>query len=267
VTGSGATAATVVFFHAHPDDETTTTAGTMAALADAGHRVVLVVATGGELGEVADGFLAPGESLAERRGREVAAAADVLGVARVELLGYRDSGMMGEPGNDDASSFWRADVEQAAARLAAILDEEEADVLVAYDEIGNYGHPDHVQVHRVGARAAALAGTPSHLEATMCQERLVEAFAGIDAPGLEVPDLDDEPVGMPESRIHVAVDVRPWLDRKRAAMRAHPSQIDEASFFLALPDDSFAAVFGTEWFIRHGQGERSGRMADWLLDV
>lgn len=260
------TAATVVFFHAHPDDETTSTGGTMAALADAGHRVVLVVATGGELGEVVEGFLDPGETLAERRRREVAASAEILGVARVELLGYRDSGMMGEPGNHHPDAFWRADVDAAAARLAAILDEESADVLVAYDEIGNYGHPDHLQVHRVGAGAVRRAGTPAHLEATMCRERMVESLGGLDLADVEVPDPDEEAFGMPESRIHVAVDVRPWLDRKRAAMRAHPSQIGEASFFLALPDEVFGAVFGTEWFIRHGEGERTGPMAGWLLE-
>ncbi len=102
---------------------------------------------------------APGESLTERRVAELAASAEILGVDRVEYLGYRDSGMDGEPTNHDAEAFARADVEEAAARLAQILRDERADVLTVYDDHGGYGHPDHVQVHRVGVRAAELAGT------------------------------------------------------------------------------------------------------------
>src|ERR1700722_16379287 len=120
--------ATAVFFHAHPDDEAIQTGGTMARMAAEGHRVVLVTATRGELGEVPDGFLAPGETLEERRGVELAAACKVLGVARHEYPGDKDSGMAGEPTNDDPTCFWQADVDEAGARLAAILDEEHADV-------------------------------------------------------------------------------------------------------------------------------------------
>src|SRR5918994_2966327 len=116
--------ATLVTFHAHPDDESIATGGVMAKAADEGHRVVLVVATKGEHGEVADGFLAPGELLAERRVRETHAAAVELGVHRVEFLGYVDSGMIDTPENVLDGSFWTADVEEAAGRLAAILHEE-----------------------------------------------------------------------------------------------------------------------------------------------
>ena len=149
--------ATIVFFHAHPDDEAIATAGTMAALSDAGHRVVLVTATRGELGEIPEGLLAEGESLADRRRAELTEACRVLGVARQTYLDYLDSGMAGEATNDRPGSFAAADVDEAAAALAGILTEETADVLVTYDEHGGYGHPDHVQVHRVGMRAAALA--------------------------------------------------------------------------------------------------------------
>src|ERR1700692_1283056 len=120
--------ANFVFFHAHPDDEAIQTGGTMARMAADGHRVVLVTATRGELGEVPEGFLNPGETLAERRAEELAAACKVLGVARHEYLGYRDSGMAGEPTNEDPASFWKANVDEAADRLAAILDQEHADV-------------------------------------------------------------------------------------------------------------------------------------------
>src|SRR5229473_1636075 len=138
-----------------------------------GHRVVLVVATRGELGEHAPDALDPGESLTERRVAEQHAAATLLGVDRVEFLGYRDSGMAGESTNDDESAFARADVEEAAARLAKLLREESADVLTVYDDHGGYGHPDHVQVHRVGVRAGELAATPVVYEATVDRDRFI----------------------------------------------------------------------------------------------
>ena len=152
--------ATLVSFHAHPDDEAIPTGGTLAKAAKDGHRVVLVFGTRGEHGEVVEGYLDAGEQLWERRVKETHAAAEILGVSRVEFLGYVDSGMMGTPENEAPGSFWQADVEEAAQRLAAILREEDAAVLTAYDENGVYGHPDHIQVHRVGLRAAELAGTP-----------------------------------------------------------------------------------------------------------
>jgi LmbE family N-acetylglucosaminyl deacetylase len=245
---------TVAFLHAHPDDECIVTAGTMAALADAGHRVVLVLATRGELGEVPDGFLPEGESLTERRVRETEAAAEILGVARVAFLGYRDSGMAGEPTNDDVSAFWQADLGEAAGRLLAVLAEEGADRLVTYDERGGYGHPDHVQVHRLGAEVAAGGAGIRVLEATMNRD-LLQAGRGEADDGRE-PDTAGVEVGMPVERIHLAVDVRPWLDRKRLAMRAHSSQIADESFFLAMPAERFELVFGTEWYIRHGEPGR-----------
>src|SRR5215210_4215122 len=168
--------ATLVCFHAHPDDESIATGGVMAKAADDGHRVVLVVATRGEHGEVAEGFLDPGEELWERRVKETLACAEVLGVARVEFLGYVDSGMIGTPENELPESFWQADVEEAATRLAAILTEEDADVLTIYDENGNYGHPDHIQVHRVGSRAAELAGTPRVYMNTINRDHLQRSF-------------------------------------------------------------------------------------------
>jgi LmbE family N-acetylglucosaminyl deacetylase len=245
--------ATVVFFHAHPDDEAILTAGTMAGLAAEGHRVVLVVATGGELGEVPDGLLTEGETLAERRAEEVAAAARVLGVARHQFLGYLDSGMAGEPTNSLPGCFAAADVEEAATRLATILNEEAADVVVAYDEHGGYGHPDHVQVHRVGLRAGQLAGTAAIYMATQDRDylRSLLALAGDSewAPPEEAQD-SMETMGEPGSRISVEVDVTPWIDIKRRTMQAHPSQISDTSFFLAMPDDVFEQVWGKEWYIR-----------------
>lgn len=257
--GSFALMATMVTFHAHPDDESIGCGGVMRRAADEGHRVVLVVATRGEVGEVSDGFLGDGEELWQRRVAETEAAAEILGAERVEFLGYVDSGMMGEPTNEALGTFWTADVEEAAQKLAAILREEQADVLTVYDDNGGYGHPDHIQVHRVGVRAAELASTPRVYQNTINRDNFLRGqseFAERAAEaGVEIPNLAELPeFGKPESVITAAVDVSKYVDVKRAAMRAHASQISEQSFFLAMPDDAFTQAFGTEWFIRDGQG-------------
>jgi len=247
---------TLVTFHAHPDDEAIATGGTMAKAAAAGHRVVLVVATRGEHGEVADGYLDAGEALWERRVTETAAAAEVLGVGRGEFLGYVVSGMIATPENNAPDCFWQADVEEAARRLAAILAEEQADVLVAYDENGAYGHPDHIQVHRVGLRAAELAGTPKVYMSTINREHLQRLMVEAAEAGAQMPDDFDpaflDTLGVPEVRITTTVDVRELLDVKRRAMAAHGSQIAETSFFLAMPVDQFEKSFGQEWYILVG---------------
>jgi LmbE family N-acetylglucosaminyl deacetylase len=243
--------ATMVTFHAHPDDECITCGGVMRKAHEQGHRVVLVVATRGELGEVEDGFLGDDEELWQRRVKETQAAADILGASRVEFLGYTDSGMMGEETNDRPGTFWTADVEEAAGRLAGILREEDAEVLTVYDDHGGYGHPDHIQVHRVGVRAAELAGTPRVYQATMNRDAMNRRRADFVPPGTELPDLGED-FGTPEALITTAVDVTPWVTYKRQAMRAHASQISDQSFFLSLPDEAFAIAFGTEHFIRVG---------------
>ncbi|HEX7309330.1 PIG-L family deacetylase [Lentzea sp.] len=240
--------ATLVTFHAHPDDECIVTGGVMRKAFEEGHRVVLVVATRGEAGEVPD-FLEENEELWQRRVVETHAAADLLGAARVEFLGYRDSGMMGDELNSKPGSFWTADVEEAAQRLAAILVEENADVLTTYDSFGGYGHPDHIQVHHVGKRAAEIAGTPKVYQGMVRESEFREAFrrASMDVP----PPMEG---AVPESEITVGVDVTKYLGVKREAMRAHASQITEDSFFLSLDEETFALAFGTEWFIYDGDG-------------
>ena len=264
---------TLVCFHAHPDDEAIQTGGTIARAADEGHRVVLVFATRGELGEVDDGVLDDGETLAERRSRECAAAADILGAARVAFLGYRDSGMAGDPTNDDPDAFWQADVDEAAGRLAAILREEDAEVLTVYDDHGGYHHPDHIQVHRVGVRAAQLAATPRVYEATADRDHFMETLRATESMvadlGIEIPGDLPDPAEFadnftPSALITTRVDVADRLDRKRAALRAHASQIDETSFFLSMPDAIFALAFGTEWFVRRDAPE--GTQETWLFD-
>src|ERR1700737_1829088 len=201
--------ATAVFFHAHPDDECILTGGTMAKLAAAGHRVVLVSATRGEHGEVDDGVLAPGETLGERRTGELQAAADTLGVARVAFLGFVDSGMMGTSENDAKESFWQADVSAAAQRLADLLTEEGAGVLVVYDDHGGYGHPDHIQVHRVGVRAAELARTSVVYEATIDRDRVVAMLERYrtERDGEDAPSIDTSTFGVAATAVTTRVDV------------------------------------------------------------
>jgi LmbE family N-acetylglucosaminyl deacetylase len=260
--------ATLVFFHAHPDDEVMPTGGSIAKAADDGHRVVLVVATNGDHGEVPHD-LAPGETVLERRRAELARSAAILGIHRIEYLGYTDSGMTGWAHNDHEESFWQADVEEAAGRLAGILREEQADVLVAYDWHGTYGHPDHIQVHRVGTRAAALAETPRLFESTWNRDAmsdLAEDFAEANDADWDVngPADDGNPFGEPASAIHLAVDVSEYVERKRAAIACHASQATDVGAFLALPREVFDLAFSTEWFIRPGSPE--GLHHGWLLD-
>ena len=244
--------ATVVLFHAHPDDETTLTGGTTARLAAEGHRVVLVIATRGELGEAPEGPLAPGQDLAHRRSAETRWSAEILGARRVEFLGYHDSGMAGSATNSDPLTFCRADVDEAAVRLAAIVSEEQADVLVVYDDHGCYGHPDHVQVHHVGVRAAGLVPGVALYAATINRDHLRRGRERLAERGffdVAVPDFGPD-FGEPESAITHTVDVRAYAAVKRRAMAAHSSQISETSFFLALPEPAFVGGFGFEWYIR-----------------
>jgi LmbE family N-acetylglucosaminyl deacetylase len=248
---------TLVCFHAHPDDESISTGGTMARAAAEGHRVVLVVATNGDHGETPED-LVPGETLVHRRRAETERSAAALGVHRVEWLGYRDSGMTGWEQNGDPDSFWQAAVDVAAERLAAILREESADVLTIYDWHGNYGHPDHIQVHRVGVRAAALAAVPRVFEATMNRDAMIRQFEMLADAGMPVdwnpedPADDGNPVGTPEAELTHEVDVSAHVAQKKASISCHVSQTTDAGFFMNMPDEQFAAAFGTEWFIHRG---------------
>lgn len=262
--------ATLVCFHAHPDDEAIATGGTMAIAAAAGHRVVLVLATRGEEGEQVPGLVPDGAELGAWRERETRQSAALLGCHRVTFLGYRDSGMAGAPTNEAPEAFCQADEFEAARRLAGILATEGADVLTIYDSHGVYGHPDHVAVHRVGTRAAALAGTPRVYWATMNRDRIGEMVEAAERAGAPLnaeraERVDSGQFGLPDAEITHSIDVRGVLDQKRAAMGAHASQIPPDSFFLALRAEDFAAAFGTEWFVRPGW-TRNGPQASDLFD-
>jgi LmbE family N-acetylglucosaminyl deacetylase len=275
--------ATLVCFHAHPDDEAIATGGSMARAHAEGHRVVLVVATDGAHGEVPDD-LSNGESLVDRRRVETMESVAALGVDRVEFLGYADSGMTGWEQNDDDASFWRVDLDDAAARVADLLREERPDVFTIYDWHGNYGHPDHILVHRVGVRAVELVRSELPalrvFEATITRDemrRQIERARASGAAGFapetesgdddwdpDNPMDDGNPMGTPEAELTLEVDVTSFVAHKRAAIAAHRSQVSDSSFFVQMPDDLFVQAFGREWFVEHGAepGVRPG----WFFD-
>jgi LmbE family N-acetylglucosaminyl deacetylase len=273
---------TLVCFHAHPDDEAIATGGSMARAHADGHRVVLVVATDGAHGEVPDD-LAEGETLEDRRAAETQASAAALGVDRVEYLGYTDSGMTGWDQNGHHEAFCRAELDEAAGMLADVLRAELADVLTIYDWHGGYGHPDHIQVHRVGCRAEELVRSElpglQVFESTMnrdAMKRLIDMAKemGVDEFGPdrddgeefdpEAPMDDGNPMGTPEAELTLGVDVSRFVEQKRAAIAAHRSQVSDSSFFLQMPTEMFAMAFGNEWFIEHGR--EAGLQMGWLFD-
>lgn len=246
------TRGTVVFLHAHPDDEAIFTGGSIHLLAATGWRVVVVMATSGE-----QGLPHPtGAELGTHRRTEAEQAAAVLGAHRVEFLGYADSGLVGDhpPG---APSFIAADPGEAADRLAAVLDAERADALITYDADGIYGHPDHVRAHEV-ALAAVEARSVTHLyEVTVDREYLhfVETHLVVEAGLPERPPglgLAATHLGRPTVVIDTVCDVRPVLGVKRQAMASHASQIPDTSSAMRLDHADFAAVYGYEWYLRHG---------------
>ena len=251
--------ATIVFLHAHPDDEASGTSGSMTRLSREGHRVVVVYGTGGEHGTPPE-VLPEGMTLAEHRRGEAEASAAVTGAERIVWLGYHDSGMHGWEQNSLEHSFHAADLDEAAGRLVEVLDEEDADVLVAYDWHGGYGHPDHVKVHRVAHRAADLAAQrPRLLESTMNRDAMRAGRESALAAGLEegfdpdAPMDDGQPMGTPEAEIHWRVDVSPDIASKRAALAAHASQTSDVGMMLQLPPEMFLAWFGAEHFIEPGR--------------
>lgn len=242
--------ATVVAFHAHPDDEAVLTGGTLARAAAAGHRVVLVAATDGRMGDEDDGV----------RLTELRSSADILGVHRVECLGYADSGYGSEfyPDPPGRIRFGRADVGEAARRLADILRSEDAQLLLSYQANGGYGHRDHVQVHHVGKLAAELAATPRVLEATMPREllcRISDITRLLRLPGPYSPDIVRTAYA-PRATITHRINVFRFARQKRDALAAHRSQIGNnptvARMFdalLRLPPQVFGVPFGREWFV------------------
>jgi N-acetyl-1-D-myo-inositol-2-amino-2-deoxy-alpha-D-glucopyranoside deacetylase len=260
----------LLLVHAHPDDESIGTGATMAKYAAEGAGVTLVTCTLGELGEVIPPELAhlawdADGGLGEHRIGELAAACSALGVTDHRFLGgagrWRDSGMMGTPSNDWAGSFWRADVDEAAGELLAVLREVRPQVVISYDDNGFYGHPDHIQAHRVACRAFELAdGLVSKFYATTVPrsvlDQAVEAMRGSQAGQAagggsdfsQVESADDFPFGTPDDEVTTDIDATRYLDAKIGAMRAHITQIAVDSPFFALSDNVGQRAFGREYY-------------------
>ena len=249
---------TLLCVHAHPDDESSSTGGVLRTYADQGVRTVLVTCTDGALGDAPDGVTPDAEhhspdEVAAHRLEELRTATEILGVTRVEVLGFKDSGMEGWPQNDAPGSFWSTPVDVAAKRLVPILLEERPQVVVTYDERGFYGHPDHIQAHRVTVAALEASGLASSLFYTAIPKSAFARFrellreAEIDPP--EQVEEDEPTIGTDDELIGAKVDVSGAADAKFDALSAHASQTDN-SFFLKMGRDRFRQLFGTEWFVR-----------------
>ena len=257
--------------HAHPDDEVITTGGVLRHSVVRGFRVKVVTCTDGSRGEVVGEGMDPAEvfpRLAEVRRGEIANALGALGVTEHELLGYADSGMMGTEGNEDPASFWQADLHEAIGRVVAIIRSFKPSVFVTYDPFGGYGHPDHIQTHRVGllaVEAASMAAlypeagpawrTPKAYYTAIPKSGIVKMNQmfldrGLPSPFGEEIDPAEIPMGTDDDLITSLVDVSEHIEDKQAALKAHHSQISPESFFLNIPDDLIPTLYGTESFVR-----------------
>jgi N-acetyl-1-D-myo-inositol-2-amino-2-deoxy-alpha-D-glucopyranoside deacetylase len=278
----------VLFVHAHPDDESINNGATMAKYAAEGAGVTLVTCTLGEEGEVIPPELAHlaadrDDTLGEYRIRELAAAMKELGVTDHRFLGgqgrYRDSGMMGAVQNERPDCFWQADLDDAAGHLAGVIREVRPQVLVTYDENGGYGHPDHIQAHRVAMRAADLAADPVHGHGEPhtiskiywnCMPRSVveEGFRRLREAGRTfsfegIATVDDLPGVVEDSQVTAAIEATAYAERKALAMRAHATQIAVDGPFFALSNDLGQPTFSTEFYrLVRGVAAGSGGGAD-----
>jgi len=252
---------TLMAVHAHPDDESSSTGGVLAKYAYEGIRTVVVTCTNGELGD-APGGIKPGEpghdeaAVAAIRLAELEKACEILGVDVLERLGYHDSGMPEWDDKDRPDTFWNVPIEESAARLAALMEQHQPQVVITYDEFGGYNHPDHVQANRITLAAIERTGIPAKLYFTarrwsdiaQLRERMAEL--GVDVGPR--PQLDPERRRQMEAsaaRITTTIDAVAVADRKRDALRAHASQLAE-TWFAKMPDSMFDEVFGVESFIR-----------------
>ena len=244
----------LLLVHAHPDDESIGTGVTMAKYAAEGAHVTLVTCTLGELGEIIPPELAhlaegPRSRLGEYRRGELAAACAALGVSDHRFLGgpgrWRDSGMAGLPDNDAPGCFWQADVGEAAAELAAIIREVRPRVLVTYDENGFYGHPDHIQAHRVARRAVILAADPA---AVVPGEPWQVAKFYVTAMPHSVAAAVGGRFWVPDEQVTTQIDGSAYLAAKTAAMRTHATQIAVDGELFALADGAWQRIGDREFF-------------------
>ncbi len=285
----------LLLVHAHPDDETITTGVTMARYVAEGASVTLLTCTLGEEGEILVPELEQlaadqADQLGGYRIGELRAAMAALGVSDFRFLGgagrYRDSGMMGTPANEHARAFWNADLDEAVAHAVSVVRDLRPQVLVTYDENGGYGHPDHIQAHRVAMGAVEKAADPTYRPELgepwdvakvywSCVPRSVlqsgiEAMAELGESFFEgVSSADDLPFGVSDDVVTAAVDGRKFADRKDAAMRAHPTQIKVDGPFFALSNNLGLEVRGVEYYqlVRGERGPAGPGPEGWEDDL
>ncbi len=270
----------LLLVHAHPDDESIGTGATMAKYAAEGARVTLVTCTLGELGEIIPPdlrHLFPDE-LGQHRIGELDRACAALGVEDHRFLGgegrYRDSGMMGMPDNDDPRCFWQANIEEAADALAKVIEEVAADVIVTYDANGAYGHPDHIQAHRVTRRAHELTGQAAKLYAIAMPRSVLALASELPEDSWFIRSTDQDRGisnhGVPDDQVTTEIDAAAYLDAKKAAMRAHETQITVDGDYFALSNEIGRRILGQEYYSQlagprtepspqHGEEERYER--------
>ena len=262
----------VLLVHAHPDDETINNGATMAMYAALGASVTLVTCTRGEEGEVLIPELShlaanATDSLGQHRVTELALAMKELGVADHRFLGegvtlFRDSGMMGTEPNNRPDVFWQADLEEASDLLVQIIDEVKPHVLITYDEFGGYGHPDHIQAHRVAMRAAEKSAWDipkiywNVMPISVIQEG-IDAMKDIDSDFWGAEKAEDLPFAKDDSFVQALVDGNAYVEKKMNAMRAHATQIAVDGPFFALSNNVGLQVWGNEYYTLV-KGEKSG---------
>ncbi|MEY2877568.1 MAG: hypothetical protein RLZ24_995 [Actinomycetota bacterium] len=253
----------VLLVHAHPDDETINNGATMAMYAALGASVTLVTCTRGEEGEVLIPELShlaasATDSLGQHRVTELALAMKELGVTDHRFLGdgaklYRDSGMMGTEPNNRPDVFWQADLEEAADLLVQVIDEVKPHVLITYDEFGGYGHPDHIQAHRVAMRASEKSDWDipkiywNVMPISVIQEG-IDAMKGIDSDFWGAEKAEDLPFAKDDSFVHALIDGNAFVDKKMSAMKAHSTQIAVDGPFFALSNNVGLQVWGNEYY-------------------
>ena len=255
----------LLLVHAHPDDETINNGATMAMYVAAGYNVTLVTCTRGEEGEILVPELAhlaadQEDALAPIREVELANAMTALGVSDHRFLGapettYRDSGMMGTPPNDRPDVFWQADLDTAATQLAKIITEIKPQVLVTYDEIGGYGHPDHIKAHLVAMRAAEVAAPEWDIQKiywnTMPRsvvQQGIDAMKAVGSDFMGVDSADELPFAKPDEVVTTHIDGSAFVDQKMKAMSSHPTQIALDGPFFALSNNVGLSVWGNEYY-------------------
>jgi LmbE family N-acetylglucosaminyl deacetylase len=260
---------TLMAVHAHPDDESSSTGGVLARYSDEGIRTVLVTCTNGEYGDGPE-HVKPGEEghhpelVAKVRLEELSLACDHLGVTDRELLGYHDSGMADWAFKEQDHAFCNIPLPVSTGRLARLIEQYRPDVVITYDDMGGYNHPDHLRAHEITVAAVEETGMASKLyfigrrrrDWEKLRERMLAA--GIEPPNFPQRQATPEALARMEEmdkRITTTVDTSAVAARKRAALAAHASQLDQ-SWWLRFPDDMFAEVFAHESFIR--QVDRTG---------